>query len=97
LALDLKRLMGRAESSSSEQRCMVIFKPTVGPLFGLVVDEICEIVSLRADQLEICQSSDPNGPNESRSKLVHRIAKLDGQLVVLLNSDMLLPFIETLA
>lgn len=96
LALDLQLLMGMSGAASSEQRCMVIFKPSVGPLFGLVVDEVCEIVSLTPEQLENFPSVDANGLNELRSGLIHCIAKLDKQLIVLLNSRTILPFIEQL-
>jgi purine-binding chemotaxis protein CheW len=97
LALDLKILMGWADSQPSDLRCMVIFKPIVGPLFGLVVDEICEIVSLNSNHLESVHSGGSIDPHESRSKLIHSVAKLDHQLVVLLNSRMLLPYVENVA
>jgi purine-binding chemotaxis protein CheW len=97
LALDLKILMGWSGSEPSQLRCMVIFKPVIGPLFGLVVDEVCEIVSLNSDHLESFRSGGSTELGESRAKLIHGVAKLEHQLVVLLNSRMLLPYVENVA
>ena len=51
LALDLRRLLGLGAAGTAENR-LVLFKPSVGPSFGILVDEIGDIAAVGASQIE---------------------------------------------
>jgi purine-binding chemotaxis protein CheW len=51
MALDPRSLLGLEARATAESR-LILFKPAVGPSFGLLVDEIGDIVAVNANQVE---------------------------------------------
>jgi purine-binding chemotaxis protein CheW len=65
---------------------LILFKPGVGPSFGLLVDEIGDIVAVDANQIEEFGSGahEPAAAFGDRVDMITRVCKLpDGLLVIL--------------
>jgi purine-binding chemotaxis protein CheW len=93
LALDLRRLLELTGEKNETDRRLVIFKASVGPAFGVMVDEIGEIVSVTPDQIEHIQGSQELRPGE-RADLVANACKLETELLIVLEPRRFLPLIE---
>src|SRR4051812_2666120 len=52
LALDLRRLLGMPTTEVTGESRLVLFKPSVGSAFGVVVDRISEIQSVESIHIE---------------------------------------------
>jgi purine-binding chemotaxis protein CheW len=92
LALDLRRIL-ELPTDGREAKRLVIFKSTVGPAFGLLVDEIGEIESIPEQHIahELSRSEpELQGPRG----LIDYVCRLPNQLLVVLNPRKLLPIIE---
>ena len=53
LALDLRRLLGMPATVVTGDSRLVLFKPSVGNAFGVVVDEISDIQTVDANRIEV--------------------------------------------
>jgi purine-binding chemotaxis protein CheW len=96
LALDLRLLLGFDAKTSTENR-LIIFKQSVGPAFGVLVDEIGDIVSVDANQVEEFQA----GAHETlaaepirRVDVITRVCRLPTELLVVLEPRNFLRLIE---
>jgi purine-binding chemotaxis protein CheW len=99
LALDLRRLLGFDDKTTTENR-LIIFKQIVGPAFGVLVDEIGDIVSVNANQLEPFQSDacEPAvGEPQGRQVVVTGVCSLPTELLVVLEPRKFLRLIEQLS
>jgi purine-binding chemotaxis protein CheW len=101
LSLDSRSLLGWPMADDAENRRLVIFKSTVGPSFGLMVDEVGEIQSLQPNQIVPFRASQPPSPSspavavrDDRSDLITHIGKLENQLLLILNPQKFLPLLE---
>ena len=95
LALDIRRLLGLPGETSQLDRRLVIFKATVGPSFGVLVDEIGDIVAVSTEQTENLRSSNPDGTEQrDRNELVTRLCKLPDELLIALDPRRFLAIIE---
>lgn len=94
LALDLRRLLQLSGEAPSAGRHFVIFKPAVGPAFGVVVDAIEEIVTASADQLEAMPEAVRASYGRDRGALVTAVCKLPGELLVVLDPRRFLSVVE---
>ena len=72
MALDPRSLLGLEARATAENR-LIIFKPSVGPSFGLLVDEIGDIVAVDANQIEDFRA----GAHEPSAGSVRRPRGLD--------------------
>ncbi len=104
LALDLNRLLGipSAESSltshpvSIPDRRLIIFKSTAGPSFGIVVEDIGEIVTCVESEMEDLTRVDSALPlHDDRSQLVRCTCNVADGLLILLEPRRFLPLVET--
>jgi chemotaxis signal transduction protein len=68
-----------------EAKCLVIFKPTIGPAFGLLVDEVGEIASVRKQDIED-DESDLSMELQGPSGLIPYICRLPDRLLVALDA-----------
>lgn len=96
LALDLRRLLGLAANSTTEDR-LIIFKPSVGPAFGVLVDEIGDIVAVDAKQVEEFQGGEHKtlaGEPIRRLDLITRVCRLPTELLVILEPRRFLRLVE---
>ena len=86
MALDARSLL-RFEARTNEENRLILFKPAVGPSFGLLVDEIGDIVAVDASQIEDFGTGavEPSaGASVDRAEMITRICKQrEGLLVIL--------------
>ncbi len=97
LALDLRTLLSMNFHHTSALSRFVIFKNQIGPSFGIMVDEIGDIVNATASQTESFQTA--NGVSNSaaygqRSHLVKKAVKLRDELLMVLDPTKFLEVVE---
>lgn len=96
LALHLPRLLGLDACLSGEDR-LIIFKPSVGPAFGVLVDEIGDIVCVAANQVEEFQGGTHQtnaGAPIRRLDLVTRVCRLPAELLIVLEPRKFMRLVE---
>lgn len=95
LALNLRCLLGLTGAPELLDRCMVLFKPTVGPAFGILVDEIGDIVAVPKSSTKTLINHRADSSHDDRfSVLVERVCTLPGELLAVLDPRRFLPFVE---
>ncbi len=96
LVLDLRRLLGMPESTVTGNSRLVLFKPSVGSAFGVVVDEIANIQTVESDHIEAYSRNDRElaMTNVRRVDLIDAVCRLHDELMVVLNPRKFLPVIE---
>jgi purine-binding chemotaxis protein CheW len=94
LALDLRRLLSLDGETNAVNRRLVIFKLSVGPAFGVIVDEIGAIVTVSTTQMEEASSVDREFARGDRAELVAKVGKLPQELLVVLEPRRFLPIVE---
>lgn len=95
LVLDLRRLLGLEAAVVGPDSRLVIFKPQVGEAFGVLVDAIADIVEVPADAIEHWQGDVPEATLRSGGELIAGVARLAGDLLVILHGRRLLPAVES--
>lgn len=95
LALNLATLLAVRDHRTRTDSQLVIFKPSVGPAFGIVVDQVGDIVSVSDGQTEAASNAEHLQLKFSdRSALVSSICKLDNQLLIILDPRKFLACVE---
>lgn len=96
LALDLRRLLGIPATPMTSDSRLVLFKPSVGSAFGIVVDQISGIASTSPESLEAYSSSNRQTipSNLTQVDLITSLCKLPDELLVVLNPRRFLPIVE---
>ncbi len=94
LALDLRRMLGLAGQTDSIARHLMLFKSSVGPAFGVLVDEIGDIVTVEASQTEALGSRERGAAVDDQAEFVVQICKLPNELLAVLEPRRFLPFVE---
>ena len=86
MALDSRSLL-KLEARPAEENRLILFKPGVGPSFGLLVDEIGDIVAVDANQIEDFGTGavEPSaGAFVDRAEMITRVCKRrEGLLAIL--------------
>jgi purine-binding chemotaxis protein CheW len=93
LVLDLRLLLGLEAAPVTPDSRLVLFKPSAGESFGVLVDQIGDIVTLNNDQIESWRPEEPGatgGDVVRATELIEGIGKLEGELLVLLAAHKLL-------
>lgn len=96
LALDLRRLLGMPTIPVTAESRLVLFKPTVGAAFGVVVDEISEIYRVASEKIEsyaAVQDEDATSVVR-RTNLISAVCRLPRELLVVLNPQRFLSVVE---
>jgi purine-binding chemotaxis protein CheW len=96
LALDLRRLLGLVAKTTAENR-LIIFKQSVGSAFGVLVDEIGDIVSVDASQVEEFQAGRHETSTGEPTRCVDaitRVCRLPAELLVVLDPRRFLRLVE---
>jgi purine-binding chemotaxis protein CheW len=93
LALDLRRLMGMPAAVLTGDSRLVLFKPSVGNAFGVVVDEISDIQTADASRIETFSRAEHEAAT-GRVDLIESVCELDDELLVVLNPRRFLAVIE---
>jgi chemotaxis signal transduction protein len=75
---------------------LLLFKPSVGSAFGVVVDEIAEIQTVDSNRIEAFTGIDHEtaATNVHRVDLIDAVCKLAGELLVVLNPRRFLAIVE---
>lgn len=95
LALNLAALLAFKNEQPNEDSQLVIFKPIVGPAFGIVVDQVGDIVAVSSNQIEAFAGEDrAHLESNERGSFVSHMCKLDGRLMLALDPRKFLPYIE---
>jgi purine-binding chemotaxis protein CheW len=96
LALDLRRLLGLPATVVTGDSRLVLFKPSVGHAFGVVVDEISDIRTVDAGRMEPFTRTDRESAAAIavRADLIVCVCQLDGELLVVLAPRRFLAMIE---
>jgi len=96
LALDLRRLLGMPATELTLESRLLLFKPSVGSAFGVVVDQISEIQTADANHIEKFTRNDHEfaATNVQRVDLIDSVCKLGTELLVVLNPRRFLAIVE---
>ena len=100
LILDLKMILGRGQAELLPTSRLVLFKPSVGDAFGVLVDRVGDVVEVDQDSIEDrrrnSQGSMPENAERrgTQDDLVEGVCKLQGVLLVVLNAYRLLKYVE---
>jgi purine-binding chemotaxis protein CheW len=96
LALDLRRLLGLSATVVTADSRLVLFKPSVGSAFGVVVDEISDIRAADPDRIEPFRRADRESAGEvaARADLVDSVCQLADEVLVVLDPGRFLPVVE---
>jgi purine-binding chemotaxis protein CheW len=96
LALDLRSLLGIPATPLTRDSRLVLFKPTVGHSFGVVVDAISEIHTISPARIETFPASlhEVSMPQMRRVDLISAIGKLPDELLVVLDPRRFLTIVE---
>ena len=96
LALGLRRLLGMPATAVTDESRLVLFKPSVGSAFGVVVDQISEIQTVDFKDIEVFTRHDHENALASvrRVDLIDAVCKLSGELLVVLNPRRFLAVVE---
>lgn len=96
LALDLRGLLGLPPATVTSESRLVLFKPSVGNAFGIVVDAISEIRTVDPDLIEPFSGSAQHAEhlNLSAADLVESVCRLDDELLVVVNPRRFLAAVE---
>lgn len=95
LALNLATMLAVHDHKIPADSQFVIFKPSVGPAFGIVVDQIGDIVSVSDQETEAVSGGDLQQSDFSdRSSLISSVCKLDDELLIILDPRRFLACVE---
>ena len=95
LALNLATMLDVRDHTLSSEAQFVIFKPTVGPAFGIVVDQIGDIVSVSDHETESVSSGELQESHfRDRSSLISNVCKLEEGLLIILDPRKFLACVE---
>ncbi|QTA83712.1 Chemotaxis protein, CheW/CheV-like [Desulfonema limicola] len=96
LIIDLRLLMGYKIRDIDKSSRLVLFKPSIGENFGVLVDKIGDVVNVDETQIEerSGSNSSPGQPPSARDQALNNLAsfvcKLEDQLLVILDAKKLL-------
>jgi purine-binding chemotaxis protein CheW len=99
LVVNLRGLLGLEDVPKTGQTKLVIFKPTVGEAFGVLVDRIGDVVEVMEDEIEDRRQADKGPPESGEQRgegrnLVIGVSKLEKQLLIVLNARFFLDAIN---
>lgn len=98
LVLDLRRLLRLPPVEPNESSRVMIFKPDVGESFGVLVDEVGDVVEVDEEDIQDRRKSDQgNTEGEDRRKhgdLSGGVSLLENELMVILNAKNFLNYLE---
>jgi purine-binding chemotaxis protein CheW len=90
LIVDLRQLLALSAIAVTPESRLLIFKPQVADQLGVLVDQVGDIVAVTNDQLEPWRG-DPHAPSE----LIERVAKLNGELLLILSARQIVQVVAT--
>lgn len=97
LVVDLRILLGFEPKNIDSDNCVVLFKDEVGESFGVMVDKIGDVIEVDESLIEYHNEKENIAIDEleiSRSTLVLGVCKLNGKLMEILNTKVILEIVE---
>jgi len=97
LILDLRLMLGLDVRESDEYSRLVLFKQNVGESFGILVDRIGDVAEVEEQMIEDRRQEEkslPKNGDRRKTDLGAGVCKLDDTLLVILNSQNLLKFLN---
>lgn len=97
LILDLHRMLGLDQTRPGPQNRLVLFKPHVGESFGILVDEIGDVVAVRPGEIEEALPDAGMVPTEEEQnigRLIKKVCKLKHGLILVVDAAGLLEVVE---
>lgn len=99
LILDLRKLLGLGSAVAERASRLVLFKPSVGESFGVLVDKVGDVISVEDGAIEDRRGSGQTLPETGdrrcdRDDLTSGVCKLQDSLLVILNARNLLTQVE---
>ena len=91
LILDLKEMLKLGSVQPGPDMRLIVFKAVLGDPFGVLIDRVGGVASLRPDQIEAARPAETNSPAVG---LICGVGKLDGELITLLDAGKVLPAVE---
>ena len=99
LLLDLMRILGFEDQAVDGANRVILFKPEVGERFGVLVNNIADIVAVDIKQIENRRTKLrelPDGDERRGADVAEGICKMEDELLVIINSRNLLDIVENL-
>lgn len=96
LALDIAQMLG-LEKSNQAERHLILFKSNVGPSFGIVVDEIGDITTVEAKEIDqLGSAGGPLNGNETieLTDLAIKVCRCAEELLIILDPKRFLKIVE---
>lgn len=97
LIFDMGLLLGFGSTPIRERSRLVLFKEKVGPTFGILVDEVGDILEFPASEIVLRRRGEAHGKTEEASEysceidgLIRGVCKFEEELVVLVEPRRLL-------
>lgn len=95
LVLDMRMMLGLGAATFTPDSRLVMLKATIGESFGVLVDQIGDIVTLSADAIEARPRDDGSKGEGSLTarhagELVQGVGKLESELLIILDPHRLL-------
>ncbi len=99
LILDLRRVFGLDPREFDNESRLILFKDTVGETFGVLVDEVGDIIEVMTDDIEdrrVAHSEPPEGVERRAisDDVAIGVCKLENELLIMLNARRLLVQVE---
>ncbi len=97
LVLNLHRILGLKDETSTPKHRLVLFKPSVGESFGVRVDAIGDVVEVDESSIESGSLANEVLGNDDRSEmleLISGVCRLEDSLLLLINARLLLRAID---
>ena len=93
LILDLRMIMDLPEKPIDAESRLVLFKPTVGENFGILVDRIGDVMEIHGGMVEDRRKTDAGVPDAGDRRILGMgsgVCKLEDGLLIILDSRQLL-------
>lgn len=94
LILDLRPMLGFESKEIDRKSCLVIFKTNVGESFGVLVDQIGDVVEISSDQIESGGGDGGVQDKMGSAGMVQSVCKLPQSLLVVLDARKFLGSLE---
>lgn len=93
LGLDIKKILNLPADDQVAKK-LVIFKAMIGPAFGLLVDEVGELASVRNQDIASDETTNLGGELQGPSGLIQYICRLPDRLLMVIDARKLLSILE---
>ncbi len=95
MIIDLRKSLG-ITSEPTEKEKLILIKDHIAGQTGIIVDDIGDVISVEAEQIELSSSNTNKDEleNISNKNIVHGVCKLKNKLMIILNANNLLDILK---